>query len=46
MREQELTLILVDLMTRITLAVETIADAVASHAEVFEAANDEGAGDE
>jgi hypothetical protein len=45
-REQELTLILVDLLTRITLALETIADAVASHAEVFTAANDEGAADE
>jgi len=39
-REQELTLILVDLLTRMTLALETIADAVASHAEVFTAAND------
>ena len=46
MKEQELTLILVDLLTRMTLALETIADAVASHADVFTAANDDGAGDD
>ncbi len=56
MKEQELTLILVDLLTRLAVAqerqasafdaladyVESIADAIASHAEVFTAANDEG----
>ena len=42
MKEQELALILVDLLTRMTLALETIADAVASQVEVFSAANDEG----
>ena len=46
MKERELALILVDLLTRMTLALETIADAIASHAEVFTAANDEGVGDE
>ena len=46
MKEQELALILVELLTRLTLAVETIADAIASHAEAFVAANDEGVGDE
>ncbi len=40
MKEQELTLILVDLLTRMTLALETIADAVATQVEVFTAAND------
>ena len=39
-----MTLILVYLLTRMTLALETIADAIASHAEVFVAANDEGVG--
>ena len=42
MKEQELALILVDLLTRMTLALETIADAVATQVEVFAAANDEG----
>jgi len=48
-KEQELTLILVDLLTRLTLATESLADSGASivemlrdHAEVFTAANDEG----
>lgn len=33
--------LLIELLTRITLAIETIADAIATHAEVFEAANDD-----
>lgn len=33
--------LLLELLTRLTLAVESIADAIASHAEVFVAANDE-----
>lgn len=33
--------LLIELLTRITLAIESIADAIASHAEAFEAANDE-----
>ena len=33
--------LLLDLLTRMTLALETIADAVASQVEVFVAANDE-----
>lgn len=33
--------LLIELLTRITLAIESIADAIASHAEVFSAANDE-----
>lgn len=32
--------LLLELLTRMTLAIETIADAVAAHAEVFTAAND------
>ena len=38
---QETEDLLIELLTRLTLAVETIADAVASQAEVFTAANDE-----
>ncbi len=38
--------LLLELLTRLTLAVESIADAIASHAEVFTAANDEGVRDE
>ena len=38
--------LLLELLTRLTLAVESIADAIASHADVFTAANDEGVGDE
>jgi len=34
--------LLIELLTRLTLAVESIADAIATHAEVFNAANDEG----
>ena len=33
--------LLIELLERITIAVETIADSVASQVEVFEAANDE-----
>lgn len=32
--------LLIELLTRMTLAIETIADAIATHADVFEAAND------
>ena len=34
--------LLLELLTRLTLAVESIADAIASQVEVFTAANDEG----
>ncbi len=38
---EETEALLIELLTRMTLAIETIADAIASHAEVFESANDE-----